>query len=167
MALKSAKAAGVAVTIHGPNLLLEAVVAPPSNIIDEIKHNKAEIIALLRSSAADWTSEDWRAFFDERAGIAEHDGGLNRSQAEAQAYETCIIEWINQNHQPSSPDRCSWCLKDSDNETIVVPFGTAETAHAWIHHGCWHDWHEARKNAAIAKLSEMSIGQGLGPQTST
>jgi hypothetical protein len=33
-----------------------------------------------------WSAEDWQAFFDKRAGIAEFDGGLPRAQAEAQAF---------------------------------------------------------------------------------
>ena len=31
------------------------------------------------------TDKDWQAYFDERAGIAEFDGGLSRVEAEAQA----------------------------------------------------------------------------------
>jgi hypothetical protein len=32
-----------------------------------------------------WNEEDWRAAFNERAGILEYDGGLPRSEAERQA----------------------------------------------------------------------------------
>ena len=32
----------------------------------------------------------WRAFFDERAGIAEFDGGLTRTVAEDTALEACL-----------------------------------------------------------------------------
>lgn len=41
-----------------------------------------------------WTAEDWQAFFDERAGIAEFDGGQSREQAEATAFECCVVEFI-------------------------------------------------------------------------
>ena len=41
---------------------------------------KAEIVALLRPGRIGWSSEEWRAFFDERASIAEFDGGLPRAQ---------------------------------------------------------------------------------------
>ena len=33
----------------------------------------------------DWTEADYREFYEERAGIAEFDGGLTRADAEAQA----------------------------------------------------------------------------------
>jgi hypothetical protein len=32
-----------------------------------------------------WDESDWRAWREERAGIAEYDGGLTRAEAEAQA----------------------------------------------------------------------------------
>jgi hypothetical protein len=34
-------------------------------------------------------ADDWQAFFDERAGITEFDGGLSRAEAEAQALACC------------------------------------------------------------------------------
>jgi hypothetical protein len=38
--------------------------------------------------------QDWRAFFDERAGILEHDAGLNGQDAERQAYAQCVVRWL-------------------------------------------------------------------------
>ena len=37
--------------------------------------------SLESERAGEWDAEDWRAFFDERAGIAKHDGGLSRDDA--------------------------------------------------------------------------------------
>src|SRR5262249_50262479 len=47
------------------------------------------------SHSANWHAEDWRARFDERAGFLEHDGGWSRLEAEVQAFEQCIVEWLN------------------------------------------------------------------------
>ncbi len=33
-----------------------------------------------------WSAEDWRAYFDERAGIREHDANMKRDMAEALAF---------------------------------------------------------------------------------
>ena len=44
------------------------------------------------STDNDWSAEDWQVFFDERAGIAEFDGGLSRPEAEAQARASCVEE---------------------------------------------------------------------------
>lgn len=40
-----------------------------------------------------WDAEDWLAFYEERAAIAEFDGGLSRADAEALAYKACVQEW--------------------------------------------------------------------------
>ena len=36
-----------------------------------------------------WAPEDWQAYFDERAGIAQFDGGLSRPEAEASVRVLC------------------------------------------------------------------------------
>lgn len=41
-----------------------------------------------------WTVGDWAAFFDERAGILEHDAGLDRELAERGAFEHCVVRWL-------------------------------------------------------------------------
>lgn len=38
---------------------------------------------------------EWLAFFDERAAIAEFDGGLSRQDAESLAYDRCVAEWLS------------------------------------------------------------------------
>ena len=45
---------------------------------------------MIRQIDLDWTDEDWQALFDERAAIAEFDGGLLRLDAEALARKHCI-----------------------------------------------------------------------------
>lgn len=50
----------------------------------------------------DWSAEDWQVFFDERAGIAEFDGGLSRPEAEAQASACCMEEQMARKHRSRS-----------------------------------------------------------------
>jgi hypothetical protein len=94
--LKAARAAGVGVAIDGDKLVLRAATPPPPAVIDLLSRYKAEIVALLRPADDGWSVEDWHVFFDERAGIAEFDGGLPRAEAEAQAFACCVGEWLNQ-----------------------------------------------------------------------
>jgi hypothetical protein len=72
--------------------------------LEALSRRKAEIVALLRSGGDGWSAEDWRAFFDERAGIAEFDGRLSRAEAGTQAFACCGLEWLNRNpaHSPHS-----------------------------------------------------------------
>jgi hypothetical protein len=91
-ALNAARAAGVHLGIDGEDLVLKAALAPPTAVLDALSRHKAEILVLLRPGGDGWSCEDWQVYFDERAGIAEFDGGLPREAAEAQAFECCSRE---------------------------------------------------------------------------
>ena len=95
--------------VDGDALALSAASAPPAAVLDALSRHKAEIIALLRPGRDGWSAEDWQVYFDERAGIAEFDGGLPRAEAEARAFECCVAEWLNRNPACSSPGRCLEC----------------------------------------------------------
>ena len=72
-----------------------------------IRQNKDAIIRLLRPGGDGWSAGEWQAFFDERAGITEFDGGLSRARAEGRALEWCLAEWLIRNPAYSSPNGCS------------------------------------------------------------
>jgi hypothetical protein len=105
---------------------------------------------------ADWGAEDWRARFDERAGFLEHDGGLLRVQAEVQAFESCLVEWLNRNPSSSPAGRCAWCGKSETPAAMVLPFGAGEH-HAWLHGDCWPAWYQRRREEAVLALRGMGI----------
>jgi hypothetical protein len=154
--LSMSRAAGVRIGIDGNDLLLEAATPPPPAVIDALSRNKADIIALLRRAKEVWNTEDWQAYFDERAGIFEFDGGLSRTTAEERAFEACIIEWLNRNPAPSQAGRCVWCDRPESPSAVVVPFGTEPGTHAWLHAECWPAWHASRKAYAIAALTNIA-----------
>ena len=108
-ALQAARDAGIGLHVDGGDLVLEASAPPPAAVLDLLSRHKADVIALLRRRWNGWSAEDWRAFFDERAGIAEFDGGLPRSEAEARAFACCVAEWLNRNPVRSPPGRCLGC----------------------------------------------------------
>jgi hypothetical protein len=111
-----------------------------------------------RNLASDrWGAEDWRVFFDERAGIAEYDGGVSRAEAEARAFEWCIIEWMERNPEPSPPDRCAWCGQLDLGGTSVVPFGAQSHGPTWLHSECWEAWFTDRRGRAEHALRDCGI----------
>ncbi len=156
-ALRAARAAGVGIDLHGDDLVLEAS-SPPSNVIlDALSRNKAGIVALLRPGDDGWNAGDWRVFFDERAGIAEFDGGLPRPEAEVRAFACCVAEWMNRHPLTSSPDRCLACDGGDSANDPLLPFGTDTHGHAWLHSRCWAGWHQARKADAVTALVAMGV----------
>ena len=156
-ALKAARAVGIHLEVDGDDLLLEASAPPPSAILEILSRHKAEIVAVLRPGRDGWSAEDWLLFFEERAAITEFDGGLSRTDAEAQALACCIVEWLNQHPAPSAPGRCAWCGNAESRSAVVLPFGTEPGTHTWLHAECWSSWYRARKTDAIAALGAMGI----------
>jgi len=156
-ALKAARAAGVELAFDGDALALKAASAPPAVVLDALSRNKAEIVALLRPSKDGWSVEDWLAFFDERAGIAENDGGLRRAEAEAQAFARCVVEWLNRNPASSPPGCCLGCGDRDHHHDPLLPYGIEPTGHAWLHSRCWYAWHSRRKAEATVALLAMGI----------
>ena len=82
-ALWKARRAGIELRVEGCDLVLQALTPPPADLLERLARHKPEIVALLRPGRDGWSAEDWQANFDERAGIAEFDGGLPRLEAEA------------------------------------------------------------------------------------
>jgi hypothetical protein len=108
-ALVAAQAANVRVELKGSDLMLRAPGPPPAAVLEALKRYKPGIVALLRRARSDWTAADWEAFFNERAGIAEYDGGLRGGQAEQIAFEHCVLEWLIRHPVRSNPGACVRC----------------------------------------------------------
>jgi len=156
-ALESARAVGVHVEIQGDELLLEATSVPPTAVLEAISRHKTEIIALLRPSRDGWSAADWQGFFDERAGIAEFDGGLSRREAEVQAFACCVVEWLNRNPERSQPGCCLACGGREKGHDALLPFGIEPAGHVWLHGHCWAAWYAERKAKAASALRVMGI----------
>ena len=156
-ALRLAEENGVRLSIEGTDLILDADREPASRVLETLRRHKAGIVALLTTAEGDWTAEDWRVFYGERAGIAESDGGRTRAEAVALAFECCIVEWLNRYPKHSDPGRCAWCDKPDRDGHAVVPFGTAGHGHTWLHPECWSDWRQDRRGKAQRALAAMGL----------
>jgi hypothetical protein len=156
-ALRAAQAAGVGVSTDGCDLLLEAREAPPPQVLSALAGHKREVIDLLQAAGDGWSARAWQAFFDERAGIAEFDGGLSKEDAEARAFACCVSEWLNRNPVHSRPRRCLACGDPGLNDDPLLSFGSEPTGHAWLHSRCWTGWYAGRRAEAILALAAMRI----------
>jgi hypothetical protein len=161
-ALKAAHAAGIELSLDGDDLLLEASAPPHTAILDLLSNHKAGVVALLRSDRDGWSAEDWQVYFDERAAIAEFDGGLPRLEAEARAFACCVVEWLNRNFERSPPGRCLACAGGDLAHHALLPHGSEPTGHVWLHSRCWPAWHAGRKAEAVAALTAMGITPPAG-----
>jgi hypothetical protein len=158
-ALRAARAAGIHLEVDGDDLLLEAPAPPPTAVLDALSRHKAEIVRILRPVKDGWSAEDWRLYFEERAAVAEFDGGLPRKNAEAQAFECCVVKWLDLNPTPSARGHCAWCGQTEANGAVVVRYGTEPGTHASLHTECWPAWQELRRSQALEALTRIGIGR--------
>ncbi len=156
-ALGAAHAAGIRIATDGRDLLLEAGKPPPIQVLTELAAHKNELISLLQARDDGWSADDWQAFFDERAGIAEFDGGLSRERAEARAFACCVAEWLNRHPMLSPPVYCAGCGRGDDAHDPLVPHGADAIGHAWLHSRCWPAWRAQRREKAQQTLSSLGI----------
>jgi hypothetical protein len=154
-ALRAARAAGIHIEVEDDDLLLEASEPPPAAVLDELSRHKPEIVRLFCPVKDGWLAEDWRLYFEDRAAVAEFDRGLPREQAEAQAFEYCIAEWLDRNPVPSSPGRCASCGR-SETYAPIVPHGIEPEIH-WLHRECRSEWKEKRRSQAEESLTRMRV----------
>jgi len=138
--------------------VLEASAPPPSAILEILSQHKAEIVAVLRPGRDGWSAEDWQVFFDERAGIIEFDGGLPRAEAEAKAFDCCVVEWLNRNPERSPAGRCLGCGDGKHAHDPLLPYGVEPYGHVWLHSRCWSAWQEVRRSQATEALMRMGVG---------
>jgi hypothetical protein len=166
--IEQIRTAGGRIMMIEDRLKVRAPLPLPDKLVAELRLHKAEILAFLQDGKAAWTPEDWQAFFDERAGIAEHDGGLSRADAQARAYECCVAEWLIRNPASSEPGCCAWCGGEDSTHCQVVPFGTGDIGHTWLHSGCWPAWYADRREQAVEGLAGAGITPaGLGNSTTS
>ena len=133
--------------------LLETSTPPADAVLDLLLRHK--IPSLLGPNLDGWTAEDWQAFFDERAGIVEHDGGFPRPDAEMSAFEDCVDHRLAL-HPPVAGEygyclRCGTPVSDRDKASVVVTCvgGTTGRLHASV---CARTWKNRRRWEARTAL---------------
>ncbi len=133
---------------------------PPNDLLSETRNAGANLVRFLRQRrcmSSKWDADGWRTFFDERAGIAEFDHHLSRAEAEALAFECCIVAWLNHNPPPENgAERCVQCNKPMTG-TEALPFLTGAGAHIWMHDYCHTPWMKHRRAEAADALGRMGI----------
>jgi hypothetical protein len=145
---------GVTLSKYGTQIVLEGPEAILTDaVVEQVRALKSDILRAF----GEWDTADWKAFYDERAVIAEIGGGLPRPEAEGHAFQSCIVEWLQRHPEPSAHGRCARCGLTDRSDRVVVPFGTDN--HAWLHPECWPVWHAGRRAEAIAALATMGIDQ--------
>jgi hypothetical protein len=105
----------------------------------------------------EWAPEDWLSYFDERAAVAEFDNGLSRQKAEAAAYESCVLEWLDRHFTVQALDPCPAGSEAEDGGNTSLPTGKDETGIYAEHYRHRSLMAAALLDQAMAALSMLGI----------
>lgn len=95
--------------------------------------------------------DGWRDYFEERAAIREHDGGMSRADAEAGAIADCVARWRALNPLSASGDgACVQCGKTGPDTPVL-----ARDGHAWLHRECWGPMNTLRSEMAFTAVRAL------------
>ena len=147
--LREARHTGIHFRIDGDALILDASVPPPPALLDLLVRHKAQIIQLVARGDDGWSGEDWQALFDERAAIAEHDGGFQRLDAELLAFEECVDRWLL-SHPPhpgpaGSCVSCGQLIDERDPGAVAIVSVVVAPTVAKLHPSCASTWYTNRR----------------------
>jgi hypothetical protein len=153
--LEEARNSRVRISVEGNGLVLAAPAPPPTGLLAAMVEHKADLIALLLEVG--WTRAEWLSFYRDRVDALERGGGLLREDAEALAYQHCVVEWLNQNPAVSDAGQCLVCGQDDGASDAIVPFGVHPRGRSWLHGKCWSQWNADRQEQARKALTLMGI----------
>ncbi len=159
------RAAGGAISLADDRLKLSIPKSLSDELMPEIRAGKDAIQRALRNEASvPWDATDYRTFFVERAAIAEFDGGLSRDDAEAQAREDVIDEWLDRHRPtPSGSRHCAGCGGEIPRPgEDGVPHHAGDAGAVWLHHECWEPWMARRREEARRALAELGVAEMAG-----
>lgn len=105
-----------------------------------------------------WDASDWQEYYDERAGVAEHCSGMPREKAEKQAYEACVVRWLNTNPEKQINDSiCPHCHTPNGAIGLSSMPVLNGSGHVWLHRDCHASWMAQRRLRAIETLEKLGI----------
>jgi hypothetical protein len=131
---------------------------PPANEAQTRFGNGEGVPQDLQLSDAAWDTDDWHAYFAERAAVLEFDYGLSREDAEGHAFRDTVVQWLcRYPAQVSNPALgCVHCCSRDQAGNTLLPL-LAEGGHVWVHDRCWEPWNAARQRQAADALYQLGL----------
>ena len=113
----------------------------------------------VRVSRLDWRTEEWIAYFNERAAVREFDGRLSRVDAERMATEDTISHWLALHPAGPGPPHagCVRCGGLSRPGNALLPVLAVDHRHIWLHDLCLKPWVQRRRLEARIALEGFGI----------
>lgn len=136
----------------------------PFRKVGHLSDEKAAAVIARELERPQWSVPDWRAYYDERAGIFEYELGHTRAAAEELAFYACVRRWLERNPPGYRPDlKCLHC-GDMTFKSDATPIVCGDNLQRWVHHACTPDFRLLRTHDATVALGCLGIVDPLAPK---
>jgi hypothetical protein len=108
--------------------------------------------------AAETEPNRWRRVLAEKIETILKIRGLPRPDAEREAFQHVLIEFLNVTHPDTDPTRCAQCGGPETPDAALLPIGCGDR-HAWLHRGCWEPWRTRRRPMAEEELTRLGVAR--------
>jgi hypothetical protein len=159
--LALARRRGVAVEVFFDKLRAHAESKPDESLIRLLYDNKQAVMDAIL--AAETESDRWRRILAENTETIMTIRGHTLHDAEFEAFEHVVIDYLNQAHPNTDPRVCAHCGGPDLPLTPTLPFGVGDR-HAWLHQRCRDPWAEVRRKAAVEALARLGITEPSAPR---
>jgi hypothetical protein len=104
--------------------------------------------------------ERLRRIFAEKIATIVKVRGLERADAEREAFQQVVVEYANETHPNTDPRLCAWCGRPG-LRIPLLPFGVDGRC-VWLHQQCHQPWSARRRVEVVAALATMGIVERTG-----
>jgi hypothetical protein len=153
-AIALARRRGVTLEVFLGNLRVYSEGEPDESLVRLLRDNKQAVMDAIL--AAETESDRWRRVLTEKTDAITTIRGLSRPDAEREAFQHVLMEFLNATHPNTDPIRCAYCGKPETSDATLLPFGWDER-HSWLHRDCWEPWRVKRRVNAEDDLARLGV----------
>jgi hypothetical protein len=128
---------------------------PDESLVRLLRDNKQAVMDAIL--AAETESNRWRRVIAEKIETVMTIRGLPRPDAEREAFDIVLVEFLNATHPDTDPNLCARCGPETSDATLL-PIGWGER-HAWLHSGCLDPWRAQRRLRAEEELARLGVAR--------
>jgi hypothetical protein len=155
-AIALARRRGVAIEVFLGELRVYSEGEPDEILVRLLRDNKQAVMDAIL--AAETESDRWRRVLAEKIETVMTIRGLPRPEAEREAIQHILIEYLNATHPDTDPTRCGHCDDPETSDATLQPIGWGDR-HAWLHSGCLDPWRAQRRLKAEDDLARLGVAR--------
>jgi hypothetical protein len=129
-AIALARRRGVTLEVFLGNLRVYSKGEPDESLVRLLRDNKHAVVDAIL--AVETESDRRRRVLAEKVETIMTIRGLPRLDAEREAFEHVLSDYLNVMHPNTDPNRCAHCCVPETPDATLLPIGVGER-HAWLH----------------------------------